>query len=270
MRDTDDHPSRARLLAHLDGELSDGAAGRIAAHLEGCERCRRRRRELREASGLLRRALEKADVPAPGVDPREVRAAARETGASGREGAEATPGKTGARRLAGRAGLKAALVFLGLATAAAAALPGSPLRSWIAGAASSPEPAEADRAAAPAATARTSPQAVSIPVSGRAAVRIVDPAPGLVVRVRVVDGPRLTVTGRGGRYETGDGFLEVRAPGGGELRIDLPRSVRDARVTADGRLLLRREGGDLRIHAPVADSGEAGVTFALGDGAEER
>lgn len=264
------HVPEAEILAHLDGELSGEDADRVARHLDRCVRCRRRREELQGADRLFREALERTDVPAPDVGPGDVRAAARERGDDPAAGAGAGPDGAGSRLPAPwGAGLKAALLVLGVATAAAA-IPGSPLGSWIADVTSSPAADEAARTTAARAEASPPPQAVSIPVSGRAVVRVVDPGPGLLLRVRLVDAPRLTVEGRGGRYETGDGFVEVRGPGGEELRIDLPRGVGDARVSADGRDLLRTEDGRLRVLASVADSGEAGLVFALEEPAAER
>ncbi len=49
----------------------------------------------------------------------------------------------------------------------------------------------------------------------------------------------------------------------GEIRIELPRSVSVARVEVDGQLALLKEGTDLRLVTPPADSTESEVVFRV-------
>ncbi len=66
----------ARLSDYLDGELPLSERARVDRHLDGCERCRRELRELRETVALLRR-LPEPDPPADFADAvmRRIRAA---------------------------------------------------------------------------------------------------------------------------------------------------------------------------------------------------
>lgn len=243
------HLEDGRLLAHLDGELPPDEDRRVAEHLEACRPCRRRAGELREMSELLRSELPRVDVHAPDRDPAEVR-----------------PIRTDVRRgrLARRSVLKAALVVLGVATAAAAVVPGSPLRDWLVDAAGRlPLGPASDTAVTAPAPARPDPETVALPVDDRALVQLTDPGPGLVVRVRVTDRPRLTVTARAARYETGSGSVEVASPRGPEVVVELPRAVPSARISADRRLLLEKERGRIWVH-DGADTTETGYVLHPG------
>ena len=244
------HVSEARLLAHLDRELGAAEHRDVDRHLAECGACRRRLAGLREASDLVRRSLEEIDVPVPEREPGDVRSAADASRRQGVAGA-AGPADAGWRRILRRGALlKAALVVLGVATAAAAVLPGSPLRDWVAdavrplvtGPRSGPDVPAPSRSRPPL-------ESVSIPVEDRAVVQIRDAARELAVRVRMSDRTRLTVTARGARFETGEGSVEVAGPVGPEVIVELPRPVASARISADGRVLLERERGRLWVHA---------------------
>lgn len=251
------HVERDRLLARLDGELPDRTASRVDRHLDGCPRCRARLDRLRERSDRLSGALRTLDVPAPDRDPRRIRQRAEED----REPAGSTSGAL----------LKAAVLLLAVATAAGAAVPGSPVRDWIV---DSVESLLGERAAAPAATQQEAAtpedsdrQAVSIPVSGRAVVTLRGVAPGLRLRVRIVEDPVLSVTGSVDRFETGDGSVEAVGAAGDDLLVEIPRGVTSGRISADGRLLLEIAEGRIRVHAPVADTTDDGLSLPLGSGA---
>lgn len=244
------HVSGERLLARLDRELGAAEHRDMDRHLAECGACRRRLAELREASDLVRRSLEGIDVAVPQRDPGDVRSAADASRRQGVAGEESPSGAGWRRTLRRGALLKAALVVLGVAAAAAAVLPGSPLRDWVADAV---RPLVSGPPPGPDVTApvRSLPplESVSIPVEGRAAVQIRDAARELAVRVRMSDRARLTVAARGARFETGDGSVEVAGPVGPEMIVELPRTVPFARISADGRVLLERERGRLWLHA---------------------
>ena len=266
MDDRREHVSEARLMAHLDGELAGAPEARVVAHLRSCDGCRERLRELRRAAELVGRSLEALDVPPPRTAPGEVREAARSRGSptGGTRAGEDARWSTARRSL-----LKAAVLVVAAGTAAAAVVPGSPLREWVAGAVapwtSGPPSDTAVTAAAPPDTTR---ETVSIVVDRRALVQIVEPAPGLTVRILSTEGSRLTVTARAERFETGAGSVEVVAPTGSEVVIGLPRGVPSARVSVEDRLLLERERGRQTLHAP-ADTAAGEVRFRLGTAGQQ-
>lgn len=284
MADSEAHVTRDHLMAYLDGELAGEDAERTELHLDGCASCRRALEELEGDAALFGRAVSALDVPVPERDASSARHVAtireRERRGSGRrtrnDGARRGADEAG-RGEAGRSGagltavpgwtaaLKAAVLVLAAATAAAAVVPESPLREWIAGTlgeltGGSP-PAATD---APSGARSDEPETVSIPVAGRAVVQIERAAPGLRVIVRETDTERLAVTARGASFETGVGSIGVGGPRPPELTVELPGSAASARISSDGRLLLERERGELTLHVP-ADTIPAGLALTLGE-----
>lgn len=273
-----DHPEDGRLLAFLDGETPGDAAARVRRHLSGCEPCRRRRDELERASDALSGALGALDAAPPEREPGAIRSAAgaRGAGDDGRslgptaadDGGPADGRSGGSGGILGRAAIwKAAVLVLTVGAAASAAVPGSPVREWIADSTRRVAGAFAgeDRSAA-SAPEGSSPAGVSIGTEGPARVSITDPAAGLRLRVRTAGDTLLTVAGRGARYRAGDGTIDVTGPEGPELRIDLPAAV-PVRVTVDGALLLEQgPDGRLTVLAPAADTTEEGIHVPVGAG----
>jgi hypothetical protein len=164
--------------------------------------------------------------------------------------------------------LKAAVLLLTVAGASAAAIPGSPVREWLgrslttvgrffAAPEGSQESADAESDVAP-----TTGVAVA-PVDGRVRISLVEPPPGAVVRVRLVADGEAAVWSAGARYRTGAGWIEVLGPGRGELRIELPRSLRSARIEVNGRAVVLKEGATLRLLSP-ADSSDSELVFRVG------
>lgn len=264
MTETNGHPEDGHLLAHHDGELPPEDDRRVTGHLDGCGACSRRLAELRAASERLAGALARVDVAPPDTDPGDVQArAGQRSGDAADTGGGDAAGRRG-RLFRWSAALKAAAVLLGVATAAAAVVPGSPLRRWVV---RTVEPLVSGPGPEVAAPARVSPlpepETVTVPVERRATVRVRGAGPELVIWLRMTDGPLLSVTGRAARYEIGASSVEVLQPTGPELVVELPRSAATARVSADGRLLFERIDGRVRIPGP-ADTTSRG--FALHPG----
>lgn len=259
MTETNGHPEDGHLLAHHDGELPPEDDRRVTGHLDGCGACSRRLAELRAASERLAGALARVDVAPPDTDPGDVQArAGQRSGDAADTGGGDAAGRRG-RLFRWSAALKAAAVLLGVATAAAAVVPGSPLRRWVV---RSVEPlVSGPEAPAPAATSvLPDPETVSVPVERRAEVRVRGAGPELVIWLRMTDAPRLSVTGRAARYEIGASAVEVLEPTGPELVVELPRTVTTARVSADGRVLFEKIDGRVRIPGP-ADTTDAGIAL---------
>lgn len=230
------HVSEGRLLAYLDGQLAPSERAEVAAHLEVCEACRHQAAKLRAASESLSGALRilAADAAVDDLAIRRAAAAVRARESRLRNGA--------VRRTL----LRAAVLILGFTALASAAVPGSPIHGWLRGAWSgqdmpgAPEKGLFEIADEPDPETSTG---VSIrPVDGRVDVRIVDAAPGAVLRVRLVDEPRALVRAEEARYRTGPGTIDVLNARRGEIVLDLPRSAASATVSVDGRVVVTQAG----------------------------
>jgi hypothetical protein len=240
------HLDDGAVQAFLDDELPPTARAEAAEHLLGCTKCRAVREELAHASAVFAEAVAVLDVPVP---PRT------EAGVPTRR----------ARRLGAGSLVKAASLTLLLAAAASAAVPGSPVRAgweWIARTVDpAPEPA------APS-TEETSltpvveapPVGVSLVPAGRVDV-VVTALEGTTLRLVETDDSSVGVTARGAatdpRFRTAPGRIEVRGAVGGEVTIELPRSLAEARVVVDGEVYAEKEAGELRVR--VAATSEDGA-----------
>ncbi len=224
------HRTDGELQAYLDAELTREQAAEVAEHLLVCLECRARLGELRSAHESLRAALTELDgAPSRGAGVR--------TGS-----AEMRRRALGARRALTRA---AALILL-TAGAAAAVLPGSPVRAlldqWIRPEAPPSAPVHVDPTVATPTARQPGIASVTVaPVDGRVDVDIRGFAPGTTVRVGFGRAPdvraRLAPGGTEARFSVGPGRLEVLGSpdtGPGEVRVELPTGLRGATVTLDG------------------------------------
>lgn len=251
------HPHDGDLRALLDGELGRGDAERIREHLSGCSTCRARRDELRGAEETVRRAL-------AGTGPTVDLEAARR---SVKRRLEADPRQAPRRPRPALA--RAAAVALVLLGAAAMAVPGSPVRGWLDGL-FDPDPAPDP----PAVTAQdpasgtgggdAGPAEIRLaPASGSVVVELVDAEPGTRVLVVRVDRESGGVTaGTGARFRTATGRTVVTGASG-EVRVEIPRGAATARVIANGRVLLRKEGTDTDFPSVEPESSDAGTLFIV-------
>jgi hypothetical protein len=255
------HPEEGTLLALLDGELPEAERAEVARHLAACPDCAAAMREMQGLRALFHGAVARTDVPAP---------------AEWALPAVRRRARTGQGAQVRRALLRAAVLVLGFAGIAYAAVPGSPVRSWIsrlvappATPAREPELHPAPPAPTASAARERAPAGVSIaPEAGGVRVMLSGSGPDLRVRVRVSDGERAEVfaTGEaaGARFRTGPGRVEVVGARGGEVTVTLPRGARTAVVEADGRVLLAREGDRLRVLAPAVNGPGEEMVFRVG------
>lgn len=251
------HLDEGALQALIDGELPPGERGPAEAHLSGCGECAAALRDLRAVNERAVALLARADAPAP-VARAQMRMRARRLSAG--------------RWREGRAALlRAAVLVACVAGVAAAAVPGSPVRAWIAHAVlpakkETLRPANAPVAPPVAAiraedASRHAPTGVSIRPDG-SAVRVVFTAasPQMRVTARLVDGGRAGVLARGpaaagARFRTAPGRIEVVGAGAGEVEVQIPRSASTATVEVNGRVYLERSGDGLKVLAPAAGEG---------------
>ena len=179
-------------------------------------------------------------------------------------------------RRAGWSLARAAGLVLVVAGAAAALVPGSPVRVWLGELLSeSVEPSatavEETTAIEPAeAPTGLGPAAISVASeSDRLLIRLRGFGRESNVHVRLTDAERATVRVEGAtgspRFITGPGLLEVIGTEDGDVWVELPRSVSDALVEVDGEPAVRIRDGQLRILRPVLDSLREDVVFRIGD-----
>lgn len=240
---TMDHIGDDRLLAHLDDELPESERVAVERHLRSCDDCRGRFDSLRASAAALGRALEHLDRPGPSVEWSEI--VARRRGRTSRERLLPTH-------------LKVAALLFAVVGAAAATVPGSPVRAWLSQVlteVTSPDRQEVTppEPAGPSEEADAASVAVA-PVDGRVEVHLLRPDPGTSVGVRLVDGDQASVASARARFRTGPGRIEVYPTGSGDVRIALPRSARSVRVLVDGRVVVTRGDGGLELIRPALDS----------------
>lgn len=251
------HIADDELLAYLDDELADERRSAIGRHLEECAACADALEALRSTSEQFSRALERIDRPAPTVEFSSILSRSE---------------SRGKRRLERAVMAKAAVLLLTVAGASAAAIPGSPVREWLGRSlaavgeflASGPE--EPGSTLAPVAEPGPGSGVTGVavtPVGGQVRISLTEPAPDAVVRVTLVESRQATVWSADARYRTGAGWIEVLGSGPGELRIELPRWLRSARIDVNGQVIVIKEDAALRL-LTAPDSSGSEVVFRVG------
>lgn len=242
-----EHLTDGTIAAYLDGELPPDARATVEEHREGCDSCDRRIRELEGAAEAVEQASAAARQP-----PEELR------------GTRFTESAPPSRHPSLRAAAVIAAVLVGGAAVADAALPGHPIRSWLGNTVSSVM--GTDREASPG---QPGWGGLSVePDAGSVRVEITGAPDGTSVMVRFVDAPRASVTARGGTFRSGSGSLEVTDPGEGQIRVRVPSLATRVRVSADGRSLLAKRNGDLRLlRSAMRDSSARRFRFIVREGA---
>ena len=250
------HPAEGTLQAFLDGETAGADTSALERHLRECDRCQGDLHALRAANDELVGALALLNFPAPIRTARQQIARRR------------------ARTVWGVPLGRAAVLLIGVSTALSATIPGSPVRDWIAGAwgdNAAPEAAvsvlKSDAAPVVEETAAPLPSAgVSVrPADGRMRVVFVRPARGLRVIARLHDGEQVEVSATGlasgARFRTGPDRIEIANADTGEVRIEIPRTAARFALEVDGRVLLSKEGENLRV--PDRGAGAGGPEILL-------
>lgn len=237
------HLDDGRMQAFLDDELPAGERAAVAEHLLACGECRATRDELTRAGAVFSEAMATLDAAAP---PRS-----------------AAAGEGRHRRFGSGSLVKVAGLILLLTAAASTAVPGSPLRDWIVQAVT--EPAE-DPPVADMAPIEAAPMAPPLGVSLRPAAGVTIVLAGLegvTIRLTETEGERVSVSAVGAEkdpaFSTASDRIEVRDGAGGDVIIELPRSLESARVLVDGEVYAVKVGGELQLRGPDSVNG-AGAT----------
>jgi hypothetical protein len=262
------HIDEGMLQAYLDDELI-AARAEIDAHLAACTECAAELARLRAASQLFAAALQGADTKAPTY-------AARQAVFARRPQPIRVPVDT-RRRLFGSVPLaRAAMLLVGLAAVGSAAIPGSPVRALISDALRmivgdtakvpmmAPDAAETSEPV----FERKSDLAAALsiqPAQGKVRIVLTNVAENATLRIRLIDSDRAAVQASGAaaqaRFRTGPGRIEVVGINGGEVAIDLPRRLVDARVEVDGRLIFQKERGQLHLNEPATTGANSEFIF---------
>jgi len=236
------HPDEGVIRALLDHEQQDDQA-ELRTHLEGCPECR----AVAEAQELDFQLLADA-LPIMDVDPPEEMARARVMAA-------ATQTAKASRRL-GISLPWAASIALLLSAGTLSALPGSPIRHWIAQTLNSPPAMDGSDLEA------TSLSDTQADPSNLVGATLVNSAEGVTLLIRgLVEGAEVTVhfvdgdqagifAGQGTRFRTEDGTLEALDPPGA-VRVEIPRGTQAATLYVDSQLFLRRTNLGLEVSGPV-------------------
>ncbi len=244
-----DHLTEGTLQALLDGELDVGEAESARRHLAGCVTCESEYGVLRDGSLVFATALSELDVAVRGPV---------------RSSAPRVP-----RRLSFIRGAlqRAAILVLGF-TAAAAAMPGSPIRAWFVETLDRAGDIVLEERAAVVAPPGVEPVRSGVSVSpdeGRLRIVIVRPDPDLRIRATIIESPRggayATGEAASARFATGLGLVEVIDARGGELLLEIPADASSATVELDGRLYLTKDGDQLRLLVASGDTSGAEVRF---------
>jgi hypothetical protein len=155
------------------------------------------------------------------------------------------------------------VALLLVAAGAAYALPGSPLRSWLARGDADGVRTTATVQPAPAVT--SDPETgVHLDVAG-GPLRIVlnGVAAGTEIEVRWVSGTTASVMApRGTRFTTSDGRIEA-VTAAGTVRVELPRGALPASLVVSGRTYLRNGHAGLDVPGPVFERGEGVIRFRV-------
>ena len=259
------HIDEGLILALRDDAAADADAETLA-HLEGCSECREALEASRTRQASVLDALGALDEPAwdtagarEQVRLRVAEAAARTAGTESLTARRARKASWSLSRAAG---------ILLVTAAGLSALPGSPVRNWIAGAGGDDEPTVAPLAeTAPTAAAEMAEEAgVRLPVTaGPLAVVLRDAAPGTEIQVRWVPGGEAAVFARAGsRFTSGQGRMEAQGLDG-VVRVELPRSIVPVSLEVNGRILLRSTAEGVDVSGPVVERSSESVTFRIPD-----
>lgn len=259
------HVCDGTLMAFLDEELKAAQRAAVGRHVHACRACGERLARLRTASNQLSGALPAlhddpvlpADAVSLSLTPRAL------TGRQGRTGqAPRSRRRPVSPRRRWRAGVWAAALVV-LSAGALAAFPGSPVHTWL-------SRKLGDLARGQSAAARGSPTppapVVSIlPYEGSVTVRLTGTTSATHVHVRLVAGTEARVEAPGATFRAGPGFVDVSEGSESEhITIDLPRSVRSARVEIDGRLAVIKDGELLRRVGAATGTSDSSVELGGG------
>jgi anti-sigma factor RsiW len=225
---TTEHPDDGRLQSYLDRELTVDAHDQVERHLLRCDECSRRIDELEALGTEVRETLGLLDPEAP----TELDGALWEIR---RRRAQRRSNRHRQRLVA------AAVVLLFAGAGAAVALPGSPVRSWLAnGGEPAVQPLQVE----------TAQQGAVLRVAlaqGAARVEMTGVGPDGFVEVQLTSRADVEVEGPPeASFRTGAGWVEVSGADG-PVRIRIPEGAREVEIQVEGRVAARYLEGRLLV-----------------------
>lgn len=239
-----DHPHDEDIQRLLDGELTAVLEAPLRAHLARCDGCRDRVEETRRDRDEIETLLRLVDHPTPRVHAERVTARA-----------------TSQRRLPWQRLAAGIVLSLGVA-GAAAALPGSPFRTWVMdvahGIALSVAPAPAVVMPAPPDPAAPNMAGVSLIPDGDIAIVFTSSQKAGTARVAFSFGPELTIQAPPGaaRFASEEGRLVVdNAGSSASFDIQLPRSAQRVEIRVSGQRRFLKDGVRIVTSFPSDSSG---------------
>jgi hypothetical protein len=289
------HPDEGLIRAFLDDELTDAEARDFRQHLADCSECNAELELQATAEAQVSEGLRLLDEGSLGgvsslseaslLDQARGRVLARVQGADGAgapsEGAPRPPGRTRSPWLLPGSLLKAASIALLFTAVAASALPGSPVREWIAQGWQALT--GADEPGADVQDAGTAPgdnllfPGMAAPETG---TRIAPSGGGIELALyNLQDDAEIRVlwvreeqagiyAGESTRFRSEEGRLEAHSPPGG-VRVEIPTSLSRVLLTVDGRVLLRKTASGVEIVGTVQRQTPREVVFGPGSGPNE-
>ncbi|MDH3207264.1 MAG: hypothetical protein OEO79_11665 [Gemmatimonadota bacterium] len=250
------HLDEATLLSVRDGGPLEAG---VRMHLDACATCSRALAAAQARAEAIALTLTALDGP--------VEATAAKAGVRARVRAAGQPAP---RRWASQHLGRAAALLL-VTAGAAAALPGSPVRSLLRSPATEPE------VAAPAATlSESAPQALAVDAaSSGISIAVLDGPVHVVVRGAAA-GSELLVTwtdetaasvraASGSRFTYAAGRVEVDASRG-TVSLELPRAATRVSVEVDGRLYLSGSPEALEVAGPTVERTRESIRFRVPQG----
>ncbi|HEX9887203.1 MAG TPA: hypothetical protein VGA70_11980 [Longimicrobiales bacterium] len=257
------NPDEGRLLAYLDGELTAGEAESVEAWLREDDGTGRALalEAIRRCAATVTDLLAHLDLPPP---------TARVRGALPRRAGASRDGRSGSHWLRRSGWAQAAALVLLFAGAGAAAMPGSPVRAFIARAL-----AGEDSRGLVATEDSTSPAAVVEDVgvrvesaAGRLEIVLSGVPDGTPLAVTLVEGELAAVYAPAGtRFQSGDGRIVAAVDAtasGASLRVEIPRGTTLASLEVNGRMYLVKDGDRLDLPGPSGDRTETEIRFLTG------
>jgi hypothetical protein len=258
------HVEEGTIQAFLDAELEETERYTVERHLAACTTCASDLRSLREMDREFRSAMAQLDVPAPVADPLRSRRAALVFGVIPVQLA------------------RAALLALAVVGAVSAAIPGSPLRRWIEDVfLDEPEaaPQGVPQPVVPVPAPVTPPVDAQLPrgvgpvfpslADGRITIHLHDPAPGVEVRVRLIDADGEAAVSwsddsESVRRETSSGEFHLYGVTVGVVTIEIPLRARLADVEVDSVSWWRFEqGAGITVTGPSTRTSGNQTTFRV-------
>lgn len=242
------HPADGMIRAFLDGEATGNVRG-IQAHVADCPRCGELAQAQARALDSFSDALSLLDI-APRSEAARVRILQKHR--------ETRRGKAIIRRNLPRAASFAILFTAG----AAAALPGSPVRRWVAegwdrlseredSTVPVPSPSQAgDRAEGPGARPATVGASTAVGLGG-IELQVRDLSESASLRILLVEGSEAAIfAGEGTQFRTEEGRLVASGPPG-DVTMEIPAGALRVTVIVNGETYLRKTEGGMEVLRPV-------------------